>query len=119
MSDNDDVESILTTSEDFCVIPTISYDLPSKQISTLVKGYEDSGLPFVITGIPIDIAHGAPADTSLEWLDRLCQLHGMGLWRMLTNPLAHTSKTGTSTAQTERGEPMRTSQCPHAEHSFG
>lgn len=79
MSDNDDVESILATSENFGVVPTISYDLPPERISALAKGYEDSGTPFVITGIPVDATHSAPADTSFEWLDRLCRLHGMNL----------------------------------------
>lgn len=75
MSDND----VDSTSEPFGVIPTISYDLPPERISALAKGHEDSGMPFVITGVPIDATRGASADTSVEWLDRLYQLHGTKL----------------------------------------
>lgn len=79
MSEDDDAESILTTGETFGVVPTISYGLPLETVSTLAKGYENDGIPFVITGIPIDATRGAPADMSLAWLNRLCQLHGADL----------------------------------------
>ena len=75
MSEDDYTESVLLTDETFSVAPTISYSLPSETISTLAKGYEDDGIPFIITGIPIDATHGAPVDTSVERINGFFQLH--------------------------------------------
>lgn len=82
----DDDES---TNETFGVIPTISHNLPLERVLALAKGYEDSGMPFVVTGIPIDATRGAVAETSMEWLDHLCQVHGTAPNALaLNNPFA-------------------------------
>lgn len=77
MATDDDIESILSTSDTFCAPPAISYSATVEEISGFVTEHTGSGVPCVITDFPHhqDDAQ-SPFTHSAEWLESFYRPQG-------------------------------------------
>lgn len=70
MATDRDIESILSASDTFCAFPEISFTTPTEDIIQAILEYEESGIPCVITGIPLVEDSGeSPFHQSREWME--------------------------------------------------
>jgi len=78
MATDDDIESILTTSDTFFAVPEISFTAPIEDITRAVIEYEESGVPFVVTGFPfVEDDDGSPFRQSKEWMESMYTNRGV------------------------------------------
>lgn len=73
MTDHHDIDSAASESDPFRAVPLIPYRLSLEEIVGPAREYEDSGIPYVVTGLPLGGGDHEPSPfpQSLEWLDRI------------------------------------------------
>lgn len=73
MATDHDIEYVLSTSDTFRRAQNISFSCPVDEITRTVIECSDSGVPCVITGIPLgEDDEQSPFRVSTEWIESLC-----------------------------------------------
>ena len=72
MATDNNIESVLSTSDTFCELPKISYSSPVEDITRALIEYGESGVPCVITGLPAgEDDERSPFCQSAGWVESI------------------------------------------------
>ena len=86
-----DIESILSTSDNFRPVPQISFTTAVDDITRTVIEYEHSGMPCVITGFPtVENDEQSPFRQSEEWMESIYTNRGAHILIFFSDCLTET-----------------------------
>ena len=85
MATDQEIESLISTSDTFCAAPEILFTSPIEDITRDVIEYGESGVPCVITGFPLVEDEQSPFRQSRQWVESMYASRGVPIPGLFTD----------------------------------